>query len=125
MSTILILLVDDDPVSNKFNSMIIQRNYPSVEMLAFTEGEHAINYLKANERKPDLIFLDLNMPIMNGWDFMDAYHKLGLEIEVVVITSSEDPKDMDKAENYNEIKGYVVKPISKIALNNIIERLSN
>lgn len=124
MSTHLILLIDDDPVSNKFNSMIIQRNHPNIEILAVTGAMEAIQYLKEQTRKPDLIFLDLNMPVMNGWDFMDEYHKLNLNIEIMIITSSEDPKDMDKAENYNEIKGYVVKPISKVTLSNIFDRFS-
>jgi len=124
MSTYLILLIDDDPVSNKFNSMIIQRNHPNIEIIALTGAMEAIQYLKDLTRKPDLIFLDLNMPVMNGWDFMEEYHKLNLNIEIMIITSSEDPKDMDKAENYNEIKGYVVKPISKVALSTIFDRFS-
>ncbi len=113
MSKLSVLLIDDDAISNVFNSMILKRNYPSVQIHATCGASEAIDYLKGNPLdKPTIIFLDLNMPVMNGWDFMEEYKKLNLGIDVVLVTSSDDIGDIARSKDFVEIKHYLVKPIT-------------
>ena len=113
MSKLSILLIDDDAMSNVFNSIILKRNYPTIKIHTTRGASEAIDYLKADPiNKPSIIFLDLNMPVMNGWDFMEEYKKLNLGIDVVLVTSSDDIKDIARSKDYDDIKHYLVKPIT-------------
>ena|ERR1700741_2524261 len=109
----LILLIDDDPLSNIFNSMLIKKSHPEAGIYAITSAREAISYLKDHDNKvPGLIFLDLNMPVMNGWDFLEEYKKLHLEINIVLVTSSDDSRDISRSREYKEVKQYLVKPMT-------------
>ncbi len=109
----LILLVDDDPMSNTYSSLIVKKQNPTAEIITFNSGVEALNYLSIHSNpKPELIFLDLNMPVMNGWDFMEEYQKLNLEIEVIVVTSSNEEVDKEKCKTYTGISDYFIKPIT-------------
>jgi two-component SAPR family response regulator len=121
----LILLIDDDPLSNVFNTMMIKKNHPGTEVSAITNARDALKYLNDDKRKrPELIFLDLNMPVMNGWDFLEEYKKLNLEINIVLVTSSDDSRDISKAKEYKEIKYYLVKPITTDNLKEAVALIS-
>lgn len=119
----MVFFIDDDPLSNKFNTMLIRKIHPDVEIKTFTKAEDALIDLKeAKNQKPEVIFLDLNMPVMNGWDFMAEFKKIGLDIEVVVLTSSNDSSDKEKAEKNTQIKDYVVKPLTKNAFSSVVKK---
>lgn len=119
----MVFFIDDDPLSNKFNTMLIRKIHPDVEIKTFTKAEDALADLKnAQSQKPEVIFLDLNMPVMNGWDFMAEFKKIGLDIEVVVLTSSNDSSDKEKAEKNIQIKDYVVKPLTKNAFSSVVKK---
>lgn len=118
----MVFFIDDDPLSNKFNTMLIRKIHPNVEIKTFTKAEDALIDLKESKnQKPEVIFLDLNMPVMNGWDFMVEFKKLALDIEVVVLTSSNDSSDKEKAEKNDQIKDYVVKPLTKNTFTNVLK----
>ena len=119
----MVFFIDDDPLSNKFNTMLIRKIHPDVEIKTFTKAEDALTDLKDDDnQKPEVIFLDLNMPVMNGWDFMAEFKKIGLDIEVVVLTSSNDSSDKEKAEKNSQIKDYVVKPLTKNAFTGVVKK---
>jgi len=119
----LIFLVDDDPMSNVFNSMMIRKKYPSMEIIAFTSAEEALSNLRsAGSRKPALIFLDLNMPVLNGWDFLEEFQKLSLAIDITLLTSSNEIEDMARSKEFVEVKHYLVKPISANALEEVMKK---
>jgi len=103
--------------------MLIRKIHPDVEIKTFTKAEDALADLKQEKnQKPEVIFLDLNMPVMNGWDFMAEFKKIGLDIEVVVLTSSNDSSDKAKAEKNNQIKDYVVKPLTQNAFTSVVKK---
>lgn len=109
----LVMLVDDDPMSNTYSALVVKKQNPSTEVLTFNSGTSALKYLKEESNpKPAIILLDLNMPVMNGWDFMEEYEKLNLEIEVVVVTSSNDYEDRNRTRSFHRIVDYFVKPIT-------------
>jgi CheY-like chemotaxis protein len=111
MSNKQIYLIDDDPLNNLINRKLISRILPDVEIIEDSDARIALERIK-NEFKPDLILLDLNMPGMNGWEFLDHFQKMGKEITVYILTSSIDSADYKKAENYKLVKKYIEKPLN-------------
>lgn len=107
-----ILLIDDDAMSSTYTSLILKKIHPKVEVTYYNNAQDALCFLKnALQPKPNYIFLDLNMPGMNGWDFMDEFQKMNLNIEVIITTSSNDIKDRDRSKSYSGISDFFIKPI--------------
>ncbi|WP_228482263.1 response regulator [Mesonia oceanica] len=94
--------------------------------LIFKNGKEAYDHLsiiiKENKSLPDIILLDINMPIMNGWQFLDEIIKINIpkELKIFIVSSSENPEDIEKSKEYNFIKDYVVKPINATKLKQIM-----
>ncbi|MEM1122658.1 MAG: response regulator [Bacteroidota bacterium] len=130
-----ILLIDDDETTNFVNARILKK-MGLVKTLQIAEnGQEALNYLTCdgpfvakapNYPRPDLIFLDINMPIMNGWEFLDNYKNLATNkrgnVVVVMLTTSLQKEDHEKAKSSAMIKEMVSKPLNKKAVGAIIAR---
>lgn len=110
-----IVLVDDDPIIQYVHLRILKK-YSSQSIMQFDNGSDALEYFKGsgNEALPYLVLLDINMPIMDGWDFLDEVYEHGLESKMVVIilTSSVDILDMEKAKKYDNIICFEQKPLT-------------
>lgn len=113
-----ILLIDDDPLNNLINRKLIARFLPEVEVTEDVDAREALDRIK-NDFTPDLILLDINMPGMNGWDFLDHFQKMGKEITVYILTSSIDSADYRKAESYKQVKKYIEKPLNSQKITNL------
>ncbi len=125
MTTSLVLLIDDDNISNVFSSILIKKKCPQLEILILHSAIEAIKYLKdENNEKPMLIFLDLNMPVMNGWEFIEEFKKINLKIDIVLLTSSSNLEDVIRSQEYNEIKQYLIKPITAENLKKVLPDVS-
>ena len=123
----LILCVDDDPITLMLCKMVISRSDFAKEIITAQNGEEALNYfddLKLNNlgneinKYPLLIFLDLNMPVMGGWEFLDhfsqeEYRTQFKDCKVIVLSSTIDPDDINKAKTYPMVLDFLSKPISK------------
>lgn len=115
-----ILLVDDDEATNYIHTMIIQQADCAETIKAVQSGYEALEYLVekvgGEYPQPDFIFLDVNMPGMNGWEFLEEYEKLPDEkkgnIVVVMLTTSLNPDDADKAKKIGTINGFKSKPLT-------------
>ena len=122
-----ILLIDDDDDDNYFHKMVIdEMNITEHVEIAFN-GLEALTFLKnENQPKPDLVFLDVNMPKMNGWEFLEAHKLLSEEqkakLIVVMLTTSSNPEDKKRAERYGEVTDFNSKPLTKEMLTIILER---
>jgi CheY-like chemotaxis protein len=122
-----ILLVDDDQVCTFLLSKTLERLGYANKLNTAINGEEAIRLLTDNDQAtrifPDIIFLDLNMPVMDGFDFLDAYDKLefsGKErTKIIIVTSSQDPDDIERTKKYG-INAYLNKPIRPGDLNTLI-----
>jgi CheY-like chemotaxis protein len=121
-----ILLVDDDEITNIYNKLVIQKNYSVNEIIEAKNGLEAITFIKKLQQEergslPDIIFLDLNMPILNGWDFIEEYTSLKVKrSKIFILTSSPNPDDEDRARKYSVVSGYYTKPLTNTYLNQIL-----
>lgn len=120
--TKLACIIDDDEVYVHLIKKIIKLKKLSDELLVFTNGQEAINYFKTFKEVtedscfPEIILLDLNMPVMDGWDFLENYNSMCLSKELktmlYVVSSSIDPYEMEKARSLESVTDYLVKPVS-------------
>ncbi|MFZ1807528.1 MAG: response regulator [Cyclobacteriaceae bacterium] len=116
---VVICIIDDDDVYQYTVTRALKSSSLAKKILVFSDGEEAIDFMSDNiankESLPDVIFLDVNMPIMDGWEFLEEYVKLkprvGKIITIYMVTSSVDPVDVERAEKFSEISDYLVKPI--------------
>jgi len=116
-----ILLVDDDEINNFISIKLIKKALISTEIVACLNGKFAIEQLvemqrKGPEKLPDYILLDINMPIMNGWEFLDEYKRLNIDplgkTKIYIISSSVFSNDINKARSYPLVKSFISKPLS-------------
>ncbi|MFH6971687.1 response regulator [Flavobacterium petrolei] len=118
MKNKLTYIIDDDKLTVKLMSILISKNDFCEEIQSFYNAQHAIDKLKQNALEdgflPDAILLDLNMPFMDGWQFLDEFILLSLkkEISIFIMTSSIDPADIEMAKKYSVVKHYIMKPIT-------------
>jgi CheY-like chemotaxis protein len=117
-----ILCIDDDPITLMLCKMVITKASFSNEITTAKNGEEAIKYfdtLKTTDtsKKPQLIFLDLNMPVMDGWEFLDCFSSPAYsefhDIKVIILSSTIDPEDLKKSKKYSMVIDFFSKPISK------------
>src|SRR3954469_19773280 len=103
-----IILVDDEPISNFIIKKLISYIDSSIQAIEFNDPEEAFD--KLDYIKPDLIFLDINMPAMNGWDFLDKMAVENIDYKVIILTSSINTIDRKAALKYMNVIGYIEKP---------------
>jgi CheY-like chemotaxis protein len=129
-----ILVIDDDEPTNFFTRMILEEAECTRNIRIVQSGPEALAYLEKSESgtnpvefpSPDLIFLDINMPAMDGWEFLEEYKKLNIapqhKIIMVMLTTSLFPEDMAKAKRSPEISGFENKPLTLEKLESILKR---
>lgn len=111
-------IIDDDKLTIKLMNMLLSRNSFSDEIIPFCNAQIALDTLQQNANNvsclPDVILLDLNMPFIDGWQFLDAFMLLPLkkEIAIFIVTSSIDSSDIEMAKKYRMVKDYIIKPLN-------------
>lgn len=119
-----ILLIDDDNSTNFIHRKILEKAQLSEEIVVALNGQEAMDYLSGKYSQPDLILLDINMPLMDGWEFLNAYKSLEKKndtIIIVMLTTSLNPDDKLRAETIPEISAFQSKPLSVDMLADILE----
>ena len=123
-----ILLIDDDDLTNILNSLTIKKMDIATTVKVVMNGSEALEYLNAISEEnpvPELIFLDINMPKMDGWEFLEEYRQEQLNklnSKIILLTTSENPDDIEKALKYPEIQQYCSKPLNKAILTELMEK---
>jgi len=118
-----LLILDDDPLQHKMLQLMIDKYCPCHVTHCY-DGNFVLDYLSAHkadtEALPDVIFLDINMPQITGWQFLDAYKAISSQlrksIDIYIVSSSIDPRDMNKAHDYPFVRSYLIKPLTKEVL---------
>ena len=121
-----IVLVDDDADDNYFHKMIIDEMGVTEHLEVTCSGFEAIDFLKKkNQPSPELIFLDINMPKMSGWEFLEEHSKLKEEqkakVIVIMLSSTKNPEDVKRAAGFSETIEFNYKPLTEKALFKIFE----
>lgn len=116
-----IMLIDDSEIDNMVNAHILSKNNIAKNIIVHSSANDALNYLSKiaadeNMAVPDVILLDINMPIMNGFGFLVEFEKfdesLINNIKVIMLTSSVDPNDIRRSKEYKTVQAFISKPLS-------------
>lgn len=129
---VVLCVIDDDDVYQFTITRTLKKTAVSKRILVFSDGEEAIDFFETHLSKaddlPDVVFLDINMPVMDGWDFLEEYVKLKPNlpkpITIYMVSSSVDARDREKARAITEVSDYIVKPLSEDKINDILIELS-
>lgn len=125
----MIAVIDDDPLFQFVTKKMIARIAPGAEVLEFGNGQQALDFISSHRDTdlPEMILLDINMPVMNGWEFLEglrsrtnhSYHP-----RIYLVSSSVDDQDALKATTYPELSSYLTKPLSQDQLIGILRTSS-
>lgn len=124
-------IIDDDPIFVFGAQRLMKMSDFCKGFLIFHDGQKALDHLlpvlqgDIDSAIPSVILLDINMPILDGWQFLDAIVNIKVikEITIFVVSSSIDPRDQEKAASYANVKNFIVKPISEGKLKSLSDQL--
>ena len=118
----LACIIDDDSIYVNLVKKIIETKKLCKNLLVFNDGKQSIEYFEALlqhlevEQIPEIIFLDLNMPVMDGWEFLERFtkikNKFGKVITLYVVSSSINPLDVNRAKSLSSVEDYLIKPVN-------------
>lgn len=115
-----VFIIDDDSIHQRIAQIMIEKHELFQSHKSYTNAQQALDFLNENindaEALPDVILLDLNMPVLNGWDFLDLFENLQKnlkkKIKIYIVTSSVDEKDKIRSRSYTSVSGFISKPLS-------------
>lgn len=114
-----IVLVDDDVITNRLHQMLIKKHHSDKKIALFDDPEVALGYIKENN--PDLILLDLHMPEIDGWKFLHMMEEHNIFIDVIIVSSSIDPRERLRAKSFMCVKDFYVKPLTSEKVKQLLE----
>jgi len=113
-------LIDDDNVTNMLNRYYLEVHFPHLQIELFSKAKTALDDLIINAKETDFIFLDINMPEMNGWEFLDAIAEAASLPQrfpkIYMLSSSLDPADKERDETHQFVAGFLSKPLESVEL---------
>ena len=121
-----VMIIDDNEIDNLINQKMIETSYLTEKIYTHTGAKSAIEFLRNIEKLgnelsleilPEVIFLDIDMPLMDGFQFLDEFSKLNdstkAKCEIIMLTSSINPQDVNKSKAYGYVKQYINKPLTQ------------
>ncbi len=127
------MIIDDDPINNIIARHTIRHFDSSIVIDDYSDPERALKFLDEQSKNrvqklPDVIFLDLNMPLIDGWAFLESYKNLlplfNKDIELYLLTSSNSHSDMKRAKTFPVVSNYITKPLNINSLEKIRKEFS-
>lgn len=124
-----LLVIDDDDINVFIIKKIVEKTGFDIDMVARNNGQQAIDYIKEtiaqNSPLPRLVLIDINMPVMNGWEFIEAYESLGIQqkVDMYILSSSVYENDIEKTKSYKAVKGFISKPLSMERLTELVKAI--
>lgn len=123
------MLIDDNKIDNFFHERVIKKNNAANTIIVKESGQEALEYITQGSSctQPDVIFLDINMPGMNGWEFLEHYKELDRNLQsamvVIMLSTSENPDDKARAKTHGILSDYKTKPLTKEILEDVLHKL--
>jgi CheY-like chemotaxis protein len=112
-----LVLVDDDPLVNKMHKMLLKKYHANIAVIDFNNPQKALDHIAAHHT--ELIFLDINMPEIDGWEFLSRLKEQSLKPKVIIVSSSIDPAEKNKAYSHDCVKDFISKPLTREKLNKL------
>lgn len=122
---IKILSIDDDLMVNELNRMIFKIYSPGTELIVIPLATEALKYLDHCDDLPDAILLDIKMPIMNGWEFLEKFSSKKIDIPVFMLTTSIYYRDREESMKFDAVKGFIEKPLYEEKIEMILKQVRN
>lgn len=121
-----VFVIDNDPIYQLVTKKLLSKSENNIKILPFLNGEDAFLFMTEHESdNTKIILLDLDMPIMDGWDFLEAYYKNDYQEKfndiIYIVSSSIALEDKNRVKNYPIVKGYIEKPLSFDMIQSIIK----
>ncbi|WP_281541552.1 response regulator [Maribacter aestuarii] len=121
-------IIDDDPIFIYGTKRLMKEIDFCDSIMVYNNGQDALDGLlelsESGQKIPPYIFLDLNMPIMDGWEFLEQFSKIPSnkikKTTIFIISSSVDPRDLEKVKNYKAVNNYILKPITPTDLETVL-----
>jgi CheY-like chemotaxis protein len=121
-----VLLIDDNEDDNYYHELILREAGAAQQIQIAETGNSALDFLQETSTAPELIFLDINMPRMNGWEFLERYKKLKIDqkanVIIIMLTTSLNPEDARKAKTIPEIDDFESKPLTSEMIKKIMKK---
>lgn len=126
-----VMLIDDNEIDNYVNEIIIKKNGFAENVYKHSGGVSSLEFFEnleilttvSKELFPSYLFLDINMPVLDGFQFLDEFinflKSLKKEVKIVILSTSENPIDIEKASRYNEVVKFLHKPLTAMDLSNL------
>jgi len=132
MKPIIICLVDDDDIYQFTFTQSLKKVNIAKRIMVFSNAYEAIDFLQLHIKEadeiPDVVFLDINMPVMDGWEFLEEYTKivptLPKQVTIYMVSSSVNKEDIDRAKSISAVTDYLIKPVEGDAVKGILEKMT-
>ncbi len=126
-----VFVIDDDQTFTFLTKKVIRATSHNTIIQEFSDGQEAIEFLKGitahQDQLPDIIFLDLNMPVMDGWEFLEEYeqlqHQISKPVKLYIVSSSISPHDIERSKSFTAVTDFLIKPLMKGKFTEIVENL--
>lgn len=123
-----VFIIDDDVIHQRIAHIMIEKHHSYDTITSYTEAAKALDFIGSHiekkEELPDVILLDLNMPVMDGWDFLESFKEFEEEVKtrirIYIVSSSVDENDKLRALSFSSVKGFISKPLSPAILKELI-----
>jgi CheY-like chemotaxis protein len=133
-----IICVDDDPIALLLSKLVLAKADFASQVITAANGEIALEYLEKpevieehkNSNNPLIILLDLNMPVMDGWEFLEQFSKTLYKehyqtTRIILLSSSIDPNDIERSKEFSMVMDFIPKPLTKDMLNDIMRKVNS
>jgi len=123
------IVVDDDPISNTICKLTLEMVLGKVDLESFTNPKEALDYITEKYAMPvpwkTILLLDINMPIMSGWEFLERFDALSenvkAAIDIYILSSSVDPRDKDRSYSNKNVRNYLLKPLTADVIKKVLK----
>jgi CheY-like chemotaxis protein len=122
-----VLLIDDDYISNFIADHLLNKYKVCKNVTICRNGDEALRYLQETDEFPELIFLDINMPVMDGFEFIDAFRKYNMDknkTRIIIYTASYNQKDIEMLQSIG-FSDFIIKPLNEEKLNSLLKLFEN